>query len=473
MEAMADNDRVIRSKDRIDEFLARKLEESDLKRIKVEHSSQQPAMNSSGVAEGSSSTSSSGAGSLLPNLDLQEDRMDEDGGSVEPGPDNSDRKRQKIRHVQDQARVLGDARMDNIDVADLDINVEDDEAFDFVDQDEIENREGFDIKELMKARNEEIGFMKELGVWEPSTWEECIEKTGKVPVSTRWVDVDKGREGRAEIRSRLVARDFKVKGDGREFEVFAAMPPLEAKRILFRMAVLDGAVRSDLSHGSVKVMFIDIKKAHLNGKVAEDEYAYVQLPHEAGCGVGRLKRWLYGMRSAASAWEGEYSETLRQMGFVKGRSSSTVFWCPQTDVRLVVWGDDFTVLGRDMNLRLFAKQLSSRYSVKIRAVLGPDAEDDREVRILNRWLRWQNHSIKYEGDEQHVKTVIEGMGLLPNSKGVNQTMYKEDDGEDDTDELASEATHKFRSLAAVVNYMALDRPEPPEVFLAGTCLGQL
>ena len=66
-----------------------------------------------------------------------------------------------MRHVQDQARVLGDARMDNIDVADLDINVEDDEAFDFVDQDEIENREGFGIKEL----SEEIGFMKELGVW--------------------------------------------------------------------------------------------------------------------------------------------------------------------------------------------------------------------------------------------------------------------------------------------------------------------
>ena len=111
--------------------------------------------------------------------------MDEDGGSVEPGQDNSDRgqgvdlKRQKMRHVQDQARVVGDARMDNVDVADLDINVEDDEAFDFVDQDEIENREGFDIKELMKARSEEIGFMKELGVWEPSTWERMYREDRK------------------------------------------------------------------------------------------------------------------------------------------------------------------------------------------------------------------------------------------------------------------------------------------------------
>ena len=213
-----------------------------------------------------------------------------------------------------------------------------------------------------------------------------------------------------ELRSRLITRDIVVHGDGREFEGFRAM--LEARRILFRIGVLDGAVRGELSHGSLKARFIDLKKANVTGKVAEDEYAYVQWPQEAGGGVGRLKRWLYGMRSAASAWRGEYSETLRQLGFVRGRSSSTVFWCPQTD--------DFTVLGRVMDLRHFAKQLSSRYSVKIRAEPGPDTEDDRKARILNRWLR-QNDG---KGDEQQVKTVIERMGLLPNSNGVSQAMSR-------------------------------------------------
>ena len=112
-----------------------------------------------------------------------------------------------MRHVQDQARVLGDARMHTVDVADLDIIVENDEVLDHVDQDQIENREGFDVREFMMARSE-TGFVKELGV----------NRLGKN------VDVDKGRDGRLEIRSRLVARDFKVKGDGREFEVFAAIP---------------------------------------------------------------------------------------------------------------------------------------------------------------------------------------------------------------------------------------------------------
>ena len=106
---------------------------------------------------------------------------------------------------------------------------------------------------------EEISFMMKLGVWIDASLDECLAKTGKPPISTRWVDVDKGTNGIVDIRSRLVARDFKIRGDGREFEVFAAMPPLEAKRLLFRMAVLDGSVHGGEEKGKVKLMFLDVK----------------------------------------------------------------------------------------------------------------------------------------------------------------------------------------------------------------------
>ena len=36
---------------------------------------------------------------------------------------------------------------------------------------------------------------------------------------------------------RLVARDFKLKGEKDRSDIFAAMPPLEAKKLLFRKAV--------------------------------------------------------------------------------------------------------------------------------------------------------------------------------------------------------------------------------------------
>lgn len=74
------------------------------------------------------------------------------------------------------------------------------------------------------ARQEEIQFLQSLGVWQDSTGEECRERTGRAPVSTRWEDVDNGRCCVTELSSRLVARGLKTK-DGPEFEVFAIMPP--------------------------------------------------------------------------------------------------------------------------------------------------------------------------------------------------------------------------------------------------------
>ena len=56
------------------------------------------------------------------------------------------------------------------------------------------------------------------------------------------------------IRSRLVARDFKNKNDERNFDVFAATPPLEMKRLLFRMARVKGSVGGNDKDGQVKLM---------------------------------------------------------------------------------------------------------------------------------------------------------------------------------------------------------------------------
>ena len=58
---------------------------------------------------------------------------------------------------------------------------------------------------------------------------ECLEKTGRKPIGVKWVDVNKGDEGRPEYRSRLVAKE--IKKDKRE-DLFAAARPLEALKIL-------------------------------------------------------------------------------------------------------------------------------------------------------------------------------------------------------------------------------------------------
>ena len=91
------------------------------------------------------------------------------------------------------------------------------------------------------AEKEEMEYMVALGVGIVVPEEECREMTRKEPVTTKWVRVNKGTEDRPVVRARLVARDFRRKEDGRD-DLLAAMPPLEAKKMLFRMAAKDKPV---------------------------------------------------------------------------------------------------------------------------------------------------------------------------------------------------------------------------------------
>ena len=141
-----------------------------------------------------------------------------------------------------------------------------------------------------------------------------LEDDGQGPTSTKWVDIDKGAAGSPDVRCRLVARDFKPRGERDREDLFAAMPPLEAKKLLFQKVVNENAKSRAEGGEGVKLMLIDIKKAHLNSFLTEDECAFVTLPNGQ---CVRLKRWLYGMRPAASAWEKDYSEKLMALGFVK------------------------------------------------------------------------------------------------------------------------------------------------------------
>ena len=197
------------------------------------------------------------------------------------------------------------------------------------------NMKTLDLKDVRIARHEEVAYMKARNIWRVVDADEAWAKTGRGPVSVRWVDADKGAEGMPNIRCRLVARDFKSK-DGRDREdLFAATPPLELLKCLLSKAV-SGSKRR-------KILVIDVKKAHLNPECDQD--VYIELPPEASPGpgkCGKLVHWLYGFRPAAQAWENHYSSNLEGAGFCKGDASPVVFWHPELDISCVVHGDDFT-----------------------------------------------------------------------------------------------------------------------------------
>ena len=128
----------------------------------------------------------------------------------------------------------------------------------------------------------------------------------------------------------------------------------------------------------MKMMFIDVRKAHLNAP-CDQEGLYVKLPPEAGASEGkcaRLKRWLYGMRGAAQGWEDEFTSKMQSLGFVSGKATPVVFWREEDEALLVVHGDDFTFLGEPRALGEIRAAMEGWWDIKVRAIIGDDPGDD-------------------------------------------------------------------------------------------------
>ena len=156
--------------------------------------------------------------------------------------------------------------------------------------------------------------------------------TGKEPIGCRWLDVNKGDSGEPEYRSRLVAQE--IKRDDRD-GLFAATPPLEAKKALFNTVMTNFAKGRKWVNKNDKLtsLFVDVKRAYFYADACRP--MFVKLPAEdAAPGmVGRLNKAMYGTRDAASNWEKKYGEHLERVGFITGKSTPCAFYHPGRDVR--------------------------------------------------------------------------------------------------------------------------------------------
>ena len=174
-------------------------------------------------------------------------------------------------------------------------------------------------------------------------------------------------------------------------------------------------------------MFIDARKAHLNPRCEDD--VYVLLPEECGCPegmCGKLEFWLYGFRKAASAWKGFYGGLLEGVGFVRGSSCGVVFYHKGRDLSVVVHGDDFTLCGLEEDLWWIKGLMESWFEIKVRAVMGGDEEDDKEVVILGRVVRWTEKGLEYEADPKHRLMVLESLGFEEGTRTLSHNGDKED-----------------------------------------------
>ena len=326
---------------------------------------------------------------------------------------------------------------------------------------------------VTEARLTEMGWLKSKNVWTKVPVRESYEKTGKGPISTKWVDTNKGDDEAPNYRSRIVARDVRKKG---EDSIFAPTPPLEALRTILSLVATKEYWSERCWHADpesedrIQISMIDISRAYFNARVTDSDPVYVQLPPEdpdynkGMC--GRLNVHMYGTRQAADRWHCEYAEALEEMGFQRGTSSACVFWHPTKHLISSVHGDDFTTAGSKSSLDWFRKQLEQKYELKEGARLGPGAQDDKEGRVLNRVVKWETEGITYEADPRHQEKLIQELGLESTDntasavKAVSTPCLKVTHEQLSSDRpLAADKVSHFRGLAARANYLASDRPD--------------
>ena len=350
-----------------------------------------------------------------------------------------------------EARAESDKLLSQINLAEEPDHPELGEAFDDV------SGAPLDPNKVFEARMEEVEFIRGMGLYDKVPVEECWKNTCKGPISTTWIDINKGDDKAPNYRSRNVAREIAYKNiDG----LFAATPPLKVMKLL--LSVLASGNKGE------RLMVADVKRAYFHAKCKR--LTYVKLPpedilpgEEDMC--GRLNYSMYGTRDAAANWSEEYADTMVSMGFQAGKATPCVFYHAKRGLRAYVHGDDFVVVGMPEDLNWMREEMEQTYEFTVKT-LGPDSNHEKEVRVLNRILRWTDMGIEYEADPRHVEIVLKQLNIeackpamTPGTKDEGHAKTG-DQADRHVDEKLDEIKHgAYRALVARANYLSPDRPD--------------
>lgn len=93
-----------------------------------------------------------------------------------------------------------------------------------------------------------------------------------------------------------------------------------------------------------------------------------------------------------------------------GTALARNFFHPVGDVAVTVHGDVFTASGPEDGLEVFKKAVEDKYEVKT-DILGPGTTHKKNIRVLNRLIRWTQVGIEYELDQRHAELVVKALEL--------------------------------------------------------------
>jgi hypothetical protein len=151
---------------------------------------------------------------------------------------------------------------------------------------------------------------------------------------------------------------------------------------------------------------------------------------------------------------------MQSLGFTRGKCSPCTFYHREQNIRAVIHGDDFTLLGIDKNLDWFRAAIQAKWQVKIKGRLGPDPHDTKIIHVLNRLVEWCEDGIHYEADQRHADILVKTLSLDNNANGSPVPGTSEEvDLEDSSPLLSPQQTSLYRALTARAIYLSQDRTD--------------
>ncbi len=172
---------------------------------------------------------------------------------------------------------------------------------------------------------EELAYIRNKKVWRRISRREA-ERRGIKIVKVRRIDINKGDSVTPIYRSRLVAKGF---NNGKELGLFAAMPPLEAvKMLVSEAAAMDGGEEKTMIVNDVARVFFEAPMRRLLCVELPDEEKSENDDEDE---VALLEMGLYGTRDAASNSQTEVKKFMTENGCRAGRYNAYVL-SPKTAV---------------------------------------------------------------------------------------------------------------------------------------------
>ena len=153
------------------------------------------------------------------------------------------------------------------------------------------------------------------------------------------------------------------------------------------------------------VMVNDVRRAFFYAKALRP--VWVELPQEDYTdkdakedNVGLLEMSLYGTRDAARNWSNTVEEHLKRIGFEQGKASGNIYYHKRRKLSTLVHGDDYVTVGSEENAQWLKEELEKVYEIKT-SMVGRRYGLEKEVRVLNRIMRWTHEGWEYEADQRH------------------------------------------------------------------------